>query len=358
MEFLKIFLYGPPYTLRIKMDISWLILAVGLAFSFIMAINLGANDSANPTSVAVGSGVLTIKKALFVFAIFVATGAMLQGRYVMKTIGKGVVPEVELIGAFTSVLVAAVWILLASWRGWPISTTHSVVGAVTGYGIARYGFWNLNIDVLEKIMLSWVTSPLAAALLSALIYKLLIYGYAKFGPKKMERILPYAVIFSVAFSAYSFGMNDVANATGVYVTAASKLGHIPDEYTMLILAALACVGIIIGGILIGPRVIHTVAYKITKLDLAMSFAAGLSNASVVYLFSTIPYYLFGYGMPISTTYAAVGAIAGAGMAKGKRHVRLNLMLKLVAMWILTLVVTMGVSMLVFWLFGPAFHLGV
>ena len=163
----------------------------------------------------------------------------------------------------------------------------------------------------------------------------------------MERMLPYAVMFSVAFSAYSFGMNDVANATGVYVTVASKLGHIPDEQAMLILAALASIGIIVGGISVGPRVINTVAYKITRLDLAMSFAAGLSNAFVVYLFSTIPYYIFGYGMPISTTYAAVGAIAGAGFAKGKRHVRINLMAKLVGMWVLTLVVTMSFTMVLF-----------
>lgn len=334
------------------MDISWLILGIGLAFSFLMAISIGANDSANPTSVAVGSGVLTIKKALLIFAIFVAMGAMLQGRNVMKTIGKGVVPEIELIGAFISVFVAATWIFFASWRGWPISTTHSIVGAITGYGVARYGFWNLNVDILGKIVISWLSSPLAAALLSALIYKLLIYGYTRLGPRRMERVLPGAVIFSVAFSAYSFGMNDVANATGVYVTVASRLGHIPDEQAMLMLAALASVGIIMGGILVGPRVIHTVAYKITRLDLAMGFAAGLANASVVYLFSTIPYHLFGYGMPISTTYAAVGAIAGAGIAKGKQHVRLNLMIKLVAMWILTLVVTMSATMLIFWLFSP------
>ncbi len=327
--------------------ITWLLLAIGFVFSIIMAINLGANDAANPTSVAVGSGVLTIRKALIVFSIFVVLGALIQGHAVMKTIGKGVVPEIEIAGAFTAVVVAALWIFFSSWKGWPISTTHSIIGAITGYGIARYGIWNINLSVLSKIVVSWLTSPLAAALLSIILYKILIWAYKRYGSEKLERALPYLVIFSVAFSAYSFGMNDVANATGVYVTVATKLGHIPDEIAMLILGAVASIGIIIGGLTVGPRVINTVAYRITRLDLAMGFASGLSNACVVYLFSVIPYHLFGYGMPISTTYAAVGAIVGAGIAKGRKSVEYKMIGKLFLMWILTLVVTIIATMLFF-----------
>jgi PiT family inorganic phosphate transporter len=328
------------------------LLIIGFVFSMVMAFNLGANDAANPTSVAVGSGVLTIKRALLLFAIFVIAGALLQGFTVIKTVGKGVVPEIEIVGAFSAVVVASLWIFFSSWKGWPISTTHAIVGAITGFGIAKYGIWGINLGILSKIMLSWVTSPIAAALLSALIYKILVSMYKRYGPKKLERVLPYLVVFSVVFSAYSFGMNDVANATGVYVTIATKLGRIPDETAMLLLAAIAVVGIIAGGMTIGPRVINTVAYKITTLDLAMGFASGLSNASVVYLFSVIPYYIFGYGMPISTTYAAVGAIIGAGLAKGKKHLDLKLVSKLFFMWILTLIVTMIGTMAVYTVLSP------
>ncbi|MEM1669958.1 MAG: inorganic phosphate transporter [Candidatus Methanomethylicaceae archaeon] len=93
-----------------------LFLVIGLLLSFIMAMNIGGNDAANPTSVAVGSGIISLKKALLLFAIFTITGALLQGHMVMKTIGRGVVSEIDIMGAFLIVLSANIWIFFCNYE--------------------------------------------------------------------------------------------------------------------------------------------------------------------------------------------------------------------------------------------------
>lgn len=105
------------------MDIQLILLIIGLILAFVMAINLGGNDAANPTSAAVGAGVLSIKRALLFFALFTIAGAGLQGFMVMKTIGKGIIPSIDVAGAVAIVLAASIWIFSATMKGMAISTT-------------------------------------------------------------------------------------------------------------------------------------------------------------------------------------------------------------------------------------------
>ncbi|MGC8936278.1 MAG: inorganic phosphate transporter, partial [Candidatus Methanomethylicaceae archaeon] len=116
------------------MDVQLILLIAGLILAFIMAMNLGGNDAANPTSAVIGAGVLSLKKALLFFAIFTTLGAALQGHMVMKTIGRGIVPSIDVVGAFAIILAANIWIFIATIRGMAISTTHSIISAVIGYG--------------------------------------------------------------------------------------------------------------------------------------------------------------------------------------------------------------------------------
>ncbi|MEM1739101.1 MAG: inorganic phosphate transporter [Candidatus Methanomethylicaceae archaeon] len=326
-----------------------LFLVIGLLLSFIMAMNIGGNDAANPTSVAVGSGIISLKKALLLFAIFTITGALLQGHMVMKTIGRGVVSEIDIMGAFLIVLSANIWIFFATMKGMAISTTHSIVSAVVGYGLFKYGLYGINFNVVSTILISWITSPLCSFLLSILFFNFFKIIIKSKSSITIEKIFKIMIVFSLAFSAYSFGANDVANASGVYVTIASKLGNIPDLNAMFILALFSSLGIILGGLIFGPRVIRTLAFRITRLDLVSALAAGLANAFVVYLFTVIPYILFGYGMPISTSYAAVGAILGAGSVR--KSINKIITLKLFSYWILTVPFNIFLTISLLWLFN-------
>jgi PiT family inorganic phosphate transporter len=325
---------------------------VGLAAAAFMAFNIGANDAANPIDQAVGSGALKLRQALVLFSSFTIVGALLQGSYVIKTLGKGIVPEIDLAGALLSVLSAGMWIITATLLGLPISTTQSITGAVLGTGVAyaligKISFYQVNWGVMVNIVLSWVTSPLIAMSLAVLLYFPFARLQRLLAEKGMgERTLIVLHIASVAFAAYAFGANDVANATGVYLTITERQLGLPTHETMLMLSLLGGLFIAVGGFTLGRRVVQTTAFRLTRLDHPSGLAAGFSLALTVWLFTTIPYMLLGFGMPISTTHASVSAIMGAGMARARslRGVNLKVAGYIVASWLLTVPMTMGVSL--------------
>ena len=332
-----------------------LIYAVGLALTVPIAWSLGANDAANPTDCAVGSGAISMKKALALFALFAALGAILQGYMVMKTIDRGIVPRIDLIGAFIVVLSVCIWLFLCTWRGLPVSTTHTTVGAVLGYGVAAYDVSQLNVNVIFNVFLAFASSPILSMLLAIGVTKLIEFGLPRLvkTPYKLDKLISAMLIGSLIFSAYSFGANDIANVTGVYVTVTKEIGGMPDRETMLLLALLGSGGIALGGFTWGYRVIETAGRKITRLNLTMGLSAELSNALTVYLFTTIPYLLFGWGLPVSTTHSSVGSIIGAGLARGIKSVNRYTVLKILAAWMLTLpcafLLSLAMFKLVCWL---------
>lgn len=333
------------------MDLT--ILALGLGLSAYIAWCIGANDAANPTQYAIGSGAIDLKKALILFSVFTALGALLQGWMVMKTFGRGVAEMRGIYDALAATAATGVWITAASLYGMPISTTHSSVGSVLGVGISYLileGSARINLGVISMVVISWITSPLGAMLLAIALYKLLNKLYINLRRRGLDvdKVFKYIVIGGLAYSAYSFGANDVGNATGVYVTIINlggmRVGDV-DLLTALLLAALGSLGIAIGGFTVGPRVITTVAFKITRLDLVSGAAAGLANASIVWLFTTIPNILYGFGMPISTTHASVSAVIGIGLLKGGlRGISTSVVLKILTSWVLTVPLTTALAL--------------
>ena len=307
-----------------------------------IAWNLGANDAANPTSTAVGSNAISLKYAVILFAVFAAIGALVQGYMVMRTIGKGVVNPVDPIGALVAAFSAGIVITLITWRGMPISTTHSIVGAVLGIGLG-YIIFNgenrINMSVVYKVVASWIISPLIAMTLAIGLY-VLFSRFERYLASKghdVEKVFRYILIGNLAFSAYSYGTNDIANATGVFITTTSSILGTPDRTTMYILAVIGSIGIALGAFTWGYRVIETIGYKITRLDYVTGAAAVLSNAITVWSFSTLPKIYFGYGMPISTTHASVSSVMGVGIAKSKGLEGLNMRIVgwILISWLLT-----------------------
>ncbi len=312
---------------------------------------LGANDAANPTDCAVGSGVISLRRALALFSIFVFIGAILQGHMVMKTLSKGIVEHINLLGAFTVVFSIVIWLILCTWRGLPVSTTHTTIGAVIGYGLAAYGF-NLNLDVIIKVLLGIILSPVLSLIFAIIFFKFLNNIFRKFSSEgNFEKLIKYLLISSLAFSAYCFGANDVGNATGVYVSVTEHFTGLPTRETMLILALFGAAGISLGGFTWGYRVIQTVGYGITRLTPLMGLAAELSSALVVWGFTTIPYTFFGWGLPISTTHSSVGSIIGVGLALGRKTVDKETVLKIVLAWVLTIPCVLVLSLAMFKFFS-------
>ena len=312
----------------------------GYLLSFLMAVALGGNDAATPCDTSVGARVISVRKAVLLFATFTSIGALTQGYMVMKTIGKGIVPAIDLLGVLITIAVAFGWIMLCNYYGLEISVTHSIIGAVLGYGIASYGVSGVNWGLVEKVILSWISSPLLALILAYLFYRLVIRAIKENNSMTL-RIMPKLLIAMLCYSAYAFGTNDIANATGVYVTVSEIIfGGVPESGVMFILALIGSIGVAIGGLTLGARVIGTVAFRITRLDPISGFAAELSNAFVVHMFTTIPYFLFGYGIPISTSLAGVGAVIGVGLAMyGSAGINKKTLTSLFTAWVASITVT-------------------
>jgi PiT family inorganic phosphate transporter len=157
-------------------EIVYIVLAA--VFGIFMAWGIGANDVANAMATSVGSKALTIKQAILVAAVFEFLGAVLAGGEVTSTIRKGIVdaellsgtPELLIYGMLASLLAAGTWLLIASRKGWPVSTTHSIVGAIVGFAAVGIGIDAVQWGQVGTIVMSWVVSPLTAGFIAFLIY--------------------------------------------------------------------------------------------------------------------------------------------------------------------------------------------
>jgi PiT family inorganic phosphate transporter len=160
------------------MDQQLIYILLAAAFGLFMAWGIGANDVANAMATSVGSKALTIKQAILVAAVFEFLGAVLAGGEVTSTIRKGIVdtdlltgsPKLLIYGMLAALLSAGTWLLIASRNGWPVSTTHSIVGAIVGFAAVGIGVDAVQWGKVGKIVMSWVVSPLTAGFIAFLIY--------------------------------------------------------------------------------------------------------------------------------------------------------------------------------------------
>lgn len=161
------------------MDSATVYIVLAALFGVFMAWGIGANDVANAMATSVGSRALTIKQAILVAAVFEFLGAVLAGGEVTSTIRKGIVdvelfaetPELLIYGMLAALLAAGTWLFIASHKGWPVSTTHSIVGAIVGFAAVGVGVDAVQWGKVGTIVMSWVVSPLTAGFIAYMIYQ-------------------------------------------------------------------------------------------------------------------------------------------------------------------------------------------
>jgi len=159
------------------MDIYDLFLYLSLGAGFLMAFNLGANDVANSMASAVGARAITVKQAVFIAGSLNFVGAVFLGSHVTATISKGIInpevitdPKIIMIGMFAALLAAGIWVLVATLTSLPVSSTHSIVGAIMGFGLVAGGPDVVNWLKMGGIVLSWIISPFLAAGIAYFIF--------------------------------------------------------------------------------------------------------------------------------------------------------------------------------------------
>ena len=299
----------------------FLVLIMGVAVGW----SIGANDAANSLGTAVGSRVLTLKQAILLIVVFGFLGAYLQGAHVTKTIGKGIVPldqldkHIAMYVALVASFAACAWVVLATYWKMPISTSHSIVGAVAGAGLAIGApvKWKMLLD----IFICWIFTPIGAAILGYIFFRVLQNLFYRFLPRRfIKPIVFLLVIASGCYVAYTWGANDVANAVGVI----SGVGVLTPKMSV-IFGGLA---IVLGIMTWGYKVIETIGSEITRLLPIMALSAQLASAINVHLYTV-------FGIPVSTSHSIVGAICGVGLVRGMRVLNFRIMKDMLLCWMAT-----------------------
>lgn len=197
-----------------EMNAEMIVFALALLFGFYMAWSVGANDVANAMGTSVGSGALTLKRAVILAALLEFSGAFFVGSHVSETVRKGIVdtqsfndqPMLLAYGMLAAMLAAAAWLQFASYYGWPISTTHSIVGAIIGFGVVVGGVSAVHWEKVGAIVSSWVISPLLSGTIAFFLFSFIrrkVFDSAT-PVLKAKQLTPYLVFF--VFSILSLVM--------------------------------------------------------------------------------------------------------------------------------------------------------
>ncbi len=199
-----------------------IIVLMACVFGFFMAWGVGANDVANAMGTSVGSKALTLKQAIIIAIIFEFAGAWLAGGAVTATIRKGIIdpailsgtPELLVFGMLAALLAAGLWLLIATYFGWPVSTTHSIVGAIVGFAAVGISVDAVNWDKVAKIVASWVVSPITAGFISFFLFrsvqKLILDTEDPFkNAKKYVPMYIFMVGFIVAMVTFTKGLKHI-----------------------------------------------------------------------------------------------------------------------------------------------------
>ncbi len=416
------------------MEYGLIFIILACLFGLFMAWGIGANDVANAMGTSVGSRAITVKQAIIIATIFEFAGAFLAGGQVTATIRKGIInadvvagtPELLVYGMLASLLAAAIWLLIASRFGWPVSTTHSIVGAIVGFAAVGIGMEVVHWSKVGSIAMSWVVSPLLAGTIAFALFmsvqKLILgtedplgnakryvpvyiffvgfvialvtifkglkhvglhlsiaesYGVAllvgaitmtmgvmlirrlTFDPEadrdfhftNVEKIFGVLMMVTACAMAFAHGSNDVANAIGPLAAVVSIVEHdgvVTQKSALpLWILALGGLGIVIGLMTYGKKVMATIGTQITELTPSRGFAATLAAATTVVLAS-------GTGLPISTTHTLVGAVLGVGLARGIAAINLNVVRTIFISWVVTLPAGAILSIIFFYTFKAIF----
>lgn len=412
------------------MEHTTLLLTLAATFGLFMAWGIGANDVANAMATSVGSKALKLRTAVIIAAIFEFAGAYLAGGEVTSTIRKGMVdatlmsdtPELLVYGMLSALLAAGVWLLVASRYGLPVSTTHSIVGAIVGFAAVGIGVEAVKWGKVVSIAMSWVVSPVIAGTLAYLLFKsvqslilntsdplkyakryvpvyIFLTGFvislvtvfkglkhvglemsqqecylmaiaigvviAIIGKilidrikldtgfnkdshyQNVERVFGVLMIFTACAMAFAHGSNDVANAVGPVAAVVGILnsGGVIGQKMALPpwVLLLGGVGIVVGLMTYGHKVIATVGNRITELTPSRGFCCEMAAASTVVMAS-------GTGIPISTTHTLVGAVLGVGFARGISALNLRVIGTILMSWIITLPIGAILAIIFFFTF--------
>jgi phosphate/sulfate permease len=316
-----------------------------LASGLFLGWSLGAQDASNIFGSAIGSKMVSFRKAAIIASVFVILGAVLQGSGASETLARlGSVNAVG--GSFTVALAAAITLYMMTRFSIPVSSTQAIVGAIIG--------WNFftgnptDTKVLSQIFATWITGPILGALFAMFLYMMMrnFKRRANIHLVRFELYMKTGLIIVGAFGAYSLGANNIANVMGVFLPA-FELNEIDFGIFMLNsnqqLFLLGGLAVALGIATYSKKVIQTIGTGIVELSSETALVVVLSQALVLFIFSSsvLSAFLESLGLPripmvpVSSSQVVVGSLIGIGLYKGVRNINFKLLGEIGIGWILT-----------------------
>ena len=266
------------------MDTNLVIIIGGAsAVAFYMAWSIGSNDVANSMATAVGAKAITFRQAVLIAGILNLIGAVFVGSHVTDTVRKGIVDvtsldiHILLIGFISSLLAAAIWVTISTWKEMPISTTHSVVGALVGFGLIAGGTSSVIWEKVGSVVASWVLSPVVGCILAFLIFKIIVKTiFEKEKPVQAAKIVGPVI----------FGFTALLIVSSLFLKTPLSTKYNITETTGLLIAVIAAIIVMILGIIVfrkikekGPDDYATVEGIFRKLQIGTSCYVAFSHGA-------------------------------------------------------------------------------
>jgi PiT family inorganic phosphate transporter len=326
------------------------IISIALVFDYIN----GFHDAANSIATIVATRVLTPFQAVLWAAFFNFAAAFIFGTAVAKTVGKGfvdlalVTPEVILCGLAGAII----WDLITWWLGLPTSSSHALIGGYAGAAMARVGLVRgvlHSLDALKvpgggqwPLTLSFIFLAPMIGMVSAYILMVLVYRvFQNSSPSKMDAYFRKLQLVSAAAFSLSHGSNDAQKTAGL-ITGVLFTSHLISAFDIpkwVLLASYTAIAL--GTLSGGWRIVRTMGARLTRLKPRSGFCAETGAAGAVLLATH-------YGLPVSTTHAIAGAIAGVGSINRLKAVRWGIARNIVGAWVLTIPMAAIIAWLAFW----------
>lgn len=331
------------------------LLGVLLVISFLVAFAIGSNDEA--MAPAVGAKVFTVNVAVSIGGFITVVGAITLGSNVSEKVGSDLVGGLTLTTemVFAILISMAIWLLIASaTKGLPISTTQCIVGSVIGVaiiapmiGFAGWGVEAIDWFVVMEVFAGWIISPVIGFFIAAGVFALVrrfqkrAKGFSDL--EKQERIASYGLAAFLIWTSLSRGGNDVANAIAPIVVLPDFQGAFDFGFIslpiVLVPLLIGGIGMALGLIVVGRKVIRTLATEVVTLSPSSALAASVSVALIMFVGTIL-------GLPLSGTHVLVAALIAVGWVS-ETPVQMKQVKDILISWIVTVPISAFLGMIVF-----------
>jgi PiT family inorganic phosphate transporter len=306
--------------------------------SLFLGWSAGANDAASAVGTPIGAGTIGRRTAILIVVVFSVIGFLLQGQYVSKSVGAGLLPngvfenKSMLLAAIASVAITTIFTIVLSL---PISINHALVGGILGVGLMSGMISDLNHSILYGIIACWLTTPLISFMLTVFFHKFVVTPVAsRMNWVDFSKAFKFLSVCGAIAVSYNLGASAISTILSPLLSSdiAESLRLDGMLTVQTVLGLLIAVAFGLGVVTFSGRVIRTISSKIALLGPSTAFSAQFCAALTVYFFVLL-------GLPASITHAIVGGIAGIGVLKNTRTLSSRTLTVIILGWIFTPIVS-------------------